>query len=259
MLISEKGVVLKQRKIAGNRRILVVLTSNRGKLQIGTGANENGKNKAALFTRPFTFANYSIFFNKGYYNLNSADVIKSYYKIGEDINRFLAASDMLDYVDLISPEEVPKNGIFNLVIEFLENISEAKSGYAILLYSFIIKSFRIEGIMPEITLCTNCGKKVSLIKDEQKQINNFSIENGGILCQNCYNELKKSHFGDDENLILSLDFDIVDTIKYLMENRFSQFKGISVGRETSLEIKRFLSEYARYYMNIDIFGSNFEI
>ena len=66
MLISTEGIVLKQHKIAGNRRMITIFSRRYGRIQAGTAMNERGKNRSALALRPFTFAEYEIFKNRGY-------------------------------------------------------------------------------------------------------------------------------------------------------------------------------------------------
>ncbi|MCF0141628.1 MAG: recombination protein O N-terminal domain-containing protein, partial [Mogibacterium sp.] len=43
MLVTTEGIVLKQRKIAGNRRMITVFTRKYGKISAGTSINEKGK------------------------------------------------------------------------------------------------------------------------------------------------------------------------------------------------------------------------
>ena len=92
MIISTDGIVLRQRKIANNRRMIVLFTKQYGKISAGTSVNEKSRSKAALALRPFTYAEYDIFKGREAYSINSAQVNKSFYSIGEDIDRFMNAS-----------------------------------------------------------------------------------------------------------------------------------------------------------------------
>ena len=92
MIITTEGIVLRQRKIANNRRMIVIFTKQYGKLSAGTSVNEKSRSKAALALRPFTYAEYDIFKGREAFSINTASVSKSFYSIGEDIDRFMAAS-----------------------------------------------------------------------------------------------------------------------------------------------------------------------
>ena len=72
--------------------MIVIFTKQYGKLSAGTSINEKSRGKAALALRPFTYAEYDIFKGREAYSINSASVSKSFYSIGEDIDRFMTAS-----------------------------------------------------------------------------------------------------------------------------------------------------------------------
>ena len=50
MIITTEGIVLRQRKIANNRRMIVLFTKRCGKLSAGTSINEKSRSRAALRT-----------------------------------------------------------------------------------------------------------------------------------------------------------------------------------------------------------------
>ena len=52
MLINTEGIVLRQSKIANNRRIITLFTRRYGKITAGTSINERAKGRAALAIRP---------------------------------------------------------------------------------------------------------------------------------------------------------------------------------------------------------------
>ena len=119
MIITTEGIVLKQRKIAGNRRMIVIFTRQYGKISAGTSINEKNRSKAALALRPFTYAEYELFKGRDSYSINSASVRKSYYSIGEDLDRFMIASSFIEYLDSVAPDNEPMPGLYDLAVEFL--------------------------------------------------------------------------------------------------------------------------------------------
>ena len=52
MFTETEGIVLKQVKIAGGRRIVLLFSEKYGKISTGTGLSEKGKGKNALAMRP---------------------------------------------------------------------------------------------------------------------------------------------------------------------------------------------------------------
>ncbi len=57
MLINTEGIVLRQSKIANNRRIITLFTRRYGKITAGTSINERAKGRAAFAIRPLHMRN----------------------------------------------------------------------------------------------------------------------------------------------------------------------------------------------------------
>ena len=96
MITDTEGIVLRQTKTVAGRRMILLFSRKFGKISVGTSAAEGGKNKSALAARPFTYGRYELFKGRDSYNLNNGQVIKSYYGIGEDLDKYLAASYVLE-------------------------------------------------------------------------------------------------------------------------------------------------------------------
>lgn len=256
MLIQTEGLVLKQRKIANNRRLITLFTRDYGKITAGTNINERGKGRAALALRPFTFAYYDIFRGRNSFNINNAEVRKSFYSIGEDIDRYMVSSKLLSFLDNIIPEEAARPRLFELTIEFMESITKATGNYETLLYAFIVKSFAFQGISPELKQCANCGKSLQDIRNESNgRVKNFSVAAGGILCDNCTTRLEESR----DSLIFRPKFDIVEVLDYFVKKPLSNFEKVSLKPQVSRELKQIISEYVKYYLDTDIFDDKLKL
>ena len=84
---------------SNGRRMVLLFSPKYGKINMGSNINEGGKNKTSLSTRPFTCGKYQIFKSRETYNLNHGQVIKSYYNIGEDLDKFMSASYVLELTE----------------------------------------------------------------------------------------------------------------------------------------------------------------
>lgn len=251
MLVSTDGIVLKQHKIANNRRMITVFTRNYGKISAGTSINEKSKSKSALALRPFTYSEYDIFKSRNSFSISNASVRKSYYSIGEDFDRFLIASKLLEYLDRILEEGQPQPKFFDMAIEFFDAITEARSNYETLLYAFIVKTLRVQGIMPELECCIDCGKKVSdfgYMTDNGKKAYAFSVSSGGVICEDCAEKEKTN----SNSLIFKPQFDIISMILYFTEQPLERFEKVTLRREVSDQVKKIIGEYIDRYMGVDV-------
>lgn len=252
MIINAEGIVLRQRKIANNRRMIVLFTKQYGKLSAGTSVNEKSRSKAALALRPFTYAEYDIFKGREAYSINSAQVNKSFYSIGEDIDRFMNASAFIEYLDKVLEEGIPAPKLFDLSLEFLQSVSECRSGSDTLLYAFMVKTFRMLGVAPELSCCVNCGKTPEKFGEG---FSFFSVSDGGIICPDCADEEKRN----SDSLIYRPRFDIITVLRYFESKPLKTFEKVDLKPEVRNDVREIISEYAGRYLGADVLSSPIEL
>lgn len=245
MVITAEGIVLRQRKIANNRRMIVLFTKQYGKISAGTSVNEKSRSRAALALRPFTFAEYDIFKGRESYSINSAQVRKSFYTIGEDIDRFINASAFIEYLDKVLGEGEAMPKLFELSLDFLQSVSESKAGSETLLFAFIVKSLRMLGVAPELECCVNCGKSTESLGPGFRK---FSVSGGGIICDDCASEEKT----EPDSLIYSPGFNIIDVFRYFESKPLSTFGKIELRPAVKKEMREILAEYTGRYLGADV-------
>lgn len=166
MYTDSEGIILKQTKIAGGRRMIVLLTEKYGMISAGTSIPEKGKNKSSLALRPFTRGRYELYKNRDLYNINGAEVLQSFYSIGEDIDRYMAASYVLELTEKMLPENESMPGMYRLLRDFLEILSERKQEFETLVIAFQIRALAIQGLsLSENPLMMNeSDDKISIVK-----------------------------------------------------------------------------------------------
>lgn len=239
MYIDSQGIVLRQIKTQESRTMLLVFTEKYGKLSVGTNLTNRGKNKSSFALKPFTFGMYHIFKGRNYYNLDRAETLQSFYGIGEDIDKYMAASYVLELTEKVIPEEIPQPGIFKLLMEFIVELEKRKAHHLTLELAYEIKLLRLLGTFPELNRCTTCG--------DSKNPEFFSVENGGIMCSNCHEKIKSEAI---ESLIFPINFDIVKVLNYFTSNSLSTFKKIALEDRTANYLQKIIRSYISYHLDI---------
>ena len=112
MITDTEGIVLGQVKALGGRRMILLFSKKYGKISVGTSMNEGGRSKAALAVRAFSYGRYELFKSRESYNLNSGQVLRSYYSLGEDLDKYTAASFVLELTEKVLPENCRSRGYF---------------------------------------------------------------------------------------------------------------------------------------------------
>ena len=232
-------------EVIGRGEVEIIHGNAYGKLSAGTSINEKSRGKAALALRPFTYAEYDIFKGREAYSINSASVSKSFYSIGEDIDRFMTASAFIEYLDKVLPEGEPMPKLFELSLDFLQSVSVSNSAPETLLYAFMVKTLAMLGVAPELGCCVNCGKHPDAFGEGFKM---FSVSGGGIICPDCAEEEKRA----PDSLIYKPNFDIIDVFRYFELKPIKTFEKVGLKPEVRREVREILADYTDRYLGVDV-------
>lgn len=234
MFTESEGIVLRQTKIAGGRRMIYIFTKKFGKISAGTQLNERGRGKQALAVRPFTYSNFQFFKKGDYININSAETIRSFYHIGEDVDKYMNASYALELTDKLVADDEPAPGLFNLTVDLLSEMEAREKKFETLLLGYEVKALKQVGILPELEICTRCGG--------EKQPAFFSIKDGGIICGDC---LKATN----DSLIYPIDFGIIDILKFYLSHPLESLKNLALEDDVAKRTLKMMTEHAKYHLD----------
>ncbi len=238
MLTDTEGIVLRQVKTSYGRRMILLFSKKYGKISAGTGINERGKGKSSLALRPFTYGRYELFKNRDSYNINGAEVLRSYYGIGEDVDKYMNGAYVLEFTERVLAEEVPSPGIFSLLIDFFDLLENRDKGIGTLVLAYQTKVFRYAGVMPQLDRCAVCG--------EEKPAFKFSVQEGGIICKDCYQAMENL---EPHALIYDIKFGILDILRYFTVNPLKKLENIALKEDAGKLLQKIIREYAAYYLD----------
>ncbi|MGN1142954.1 MAG: DNA repair protein RecO [Anaerovoracaceae bacterium] len=248
MITDTEGIVLRQVRTVGGRRMILLFSRKFGKINVGTSINEGGKNKSALAVRPFTNGRYELFKGRESYNLNSGQVLQSFYRIGEDLDKYMAASYVLELTEKLLPEELPQPRLYQLLLDFLEEMEQREKKHGTLVMAYMVKALDILGTMPCLDQCTACGCSGS------EHLHLFSVEEGGMLCDTCGQQLRKEN---GRALIYEINFGIVDILKYFQKHPLSDFRRLALEEKTLEKLQHILRQYLAYHLDVKELKSEF--
>ena len=238
MLTDTEGIVLRQIKTSYGRRMILLFSRKYGKINAGTSIGEKGRSRSSLALRPFTYGRYELFKNRDSYNINSADVIKSYYGIGEDVDKYMSGAYVLEFTEKVLPEESPYPAVFRLLTDFFEMLETRNKGIGTLVLAYQTNILKIMGVMPQIDCCAVCGQAKPAVK--------FSIEEGGILCEDCARNIENSQ---SHTLIYDVKFGIVDILRFFISNPLKNLENLALKKDAGSLLQKIIREYAAYYLD----------
>ena len=239
VLTDTEGIVFRQVKTVNGRRILLLFSQKYGKISAGTSISEKGKSKSSLALRPFTYGRYELYKNRNNYHINSTDVIKSYYGIGENVEKYMYCSYALEFTEKLLQEEAPAPGVFRLILDLFNVMEKRSRKYSTLILAYQIKVLQESGSIPQINQCVVCGKNDDVAL--------FSIKEGGIICKNCC--IKYQNIEND-TLIYNINFGIVNVLQYIMNSPLKNFENLALDEKIQKQLHIIIKNYIVYHLDI---------
>ena len=239
MFTDTEGIIFKQVKTVNGRRMVLLFSQKFGKISAGANISEKGKSKSSLAMRPFTYGRYELFKNRDSYHINSAEVLKSYYRIGEDVDKYMHSSYALELTEKLLQEEEPAPGIFQIILDFFDIMEKRNKKYSTLILAYQIKLLQETGSMPQVRNCVLCGGKEEPVF--------FSVKEGGIVCSSCGSNI---HDIANDTLIYSVNFGIVNILRYILDNPLKSFENLALNDEIQKQLGRIIRSYLAYHLDI---------
>jgi hypothetical protein len=245
MYTETDGLVIKKVGLANGKNMLTVLTRKFGKISAASNITEKNRTKSSMAVRPFSYSRFEMYRNTDNYNIVSGELLKSYYKIGEDIDKYVQAAYVLEYTEKILTEGTPSAQIYSLVLEYLEMLAARKASYSTLTIAYQLKTLKYMGVAPLLTQCANCGTAENLSA--------FSIEDGGLLCSDCQRQivaeaLQKNK--DAEILIYSANFDIIKVVMFILKNPLKALETVTLKPEIEMQLRNVMKPYIKHHLDV---------
>lgn len=234
-----EGIVFRQIKSTGGRRMLLIFTEKYGKISCGAFARRRKKNSTETALSVFTLGEYDLSKRGAIWTLNRAETLETFYGLGEDPDRFAAASYGLEITERMLPEGLPNPRLFQLLKAFLKALEKRKSHYLTLVLMLEIKALVLAGAFADPSHCVRCGSGTDLRA--------VGVAEGGLLCGDCCRKLAAEN---RDSLIFPMDFDIVKTISYLIDRPAEDFEKLALDDEAAAALQKAVREYMSYHLDI---------
>ncbi len=181
MILKTEGIVLKTFDLRESSRIAIFFTKEYGKVSgVLKGIRKDHKKFGSSVDR-FTVNDivYYQYRNSDLHLISHCDLKSYFYPIRQDLKKSLAASYILELVNLIMPSEEKNVKIYRLMLDFLESLQGVEhSDASLLVHFFQIKILSLSGFKPHLDTCLKC--KRAIIEKAR-----FSLREGGLVCLDC--------------------------------------------------------------------------
>ncbi len=175
---KDRGIVIKEYYNADYNKTLTLLLKERGKVSVFVKGARRPKSKFFASTQLFCYSEFVIFEGNGFLSLAQADVIKNFYSITGDYNKFCYANLFLELVNNAVLPSVPMRDILYLLLKSLQALSGNAINSHFVSCIFQLKFIQIEGYSPELGECIICRERGNFVE-------NGNLAHQGLVCSKC--------------------------------------------------------------------------
>lgn len=177
-LYRTRAIVLRRRDIGEADRILTLLSEQHGRIRVVAKGVRRPGSRLAGHLEPFCVTQVLIARTRGLDIISQAEIGEAFSTLRTDEGSIAAAGRLAELVDLLTPEEQPHEGLFDLTRASLALLDRGADDRRAVLLIFQMGLLRHLGYRPRLDPCIGCGTSL------RPESNAFSPE-GGVLCSDC--------------------------------------------------------------------------
>jgi DNA repair protein RecO (recombination protein O) len=170
-LYREQGIVLRTYKLAEADRIVVFLTSGRGKVRAVAKGVRRTSSRFGARLEPTTHLALQLYEGRDLHTVTQAEVVDGFRAVREDLDRLGRATTLLEIADHVAQEGEPNERLYRMLLGALRAL-EARTA-PLLVPAFALKVLAAEGEEPLLDECAVCGRS---------DVVAFDHSHGGALC-----------------------------------------------------------------------------
>ena len=173
------GLVISKTEYGENDRIVKIFTLEKGTVSaILKGVKKAGA-KLKFASEPFCFAEFLFSERVGRRTVTGASLNDGFYALREDVDKFFAASAVLEFIRRFAKEDIISPELFFAAIDALKRTAYGGESPRYALCGFLLSALKIVGYALNLSGCLRCGNDIS----GRMFFDPFS---GGFLCANCF-------------------------------------------------------------------------
>lgn len=185
MLVTVKGLVLRENIVNENARYINIMTDSLGKISVLVRGSVRLRGRFTAATGIFSYSEFVLYEHTGKYTLNECTVIERYFKLSEDFDRMTLATYILNAVEYVTSEQLPEPEILRLALNTLWAMTKfPEKDLRLIKGTFELRLAALAGFSPNVAYCNICGHGV----EESPML--LNVMGGRLTCREC---AKKVH------------------------------------------------------------------
>ena len=181
-LIKVKGIVIRESTYKDNDKIITILTDSIGKVSVIAKGAKKTNSPYLASSQYLVYSEFVLYQNTGYFYLNSASVINTFYNLRVDLDKLQTVFELTKLINSVTDENQDCERILKLFLNTIYALDKLDKDKKLIVNAFKIKLFTLLGFAPRQDKCANCSK--SLLESEDEFVYYNYVDNV-FLCENC--------------------------------------------------------------------------
>lgn len=178
MQITTDGIVIREKNIGDEDRLLTLLTKEKGVLTAYAKGARRPKSPLASSTEFLCYSRFVLFQNRGKTSVDKADSNRVFFGLRGDIEALSLAAYLAQLCIELLPEGEGNPDVMRLLLNSLHMLDQKERSPAFIKPIFELRMLTLCGFMPDLVACRQCACYES---DPMY----FFPRSGSICCANC--------------------------------------------------------------------------
>ena len=236
-ILKTKAIVLGSSNLGEEDKIVKFFTEDFGKISSVVKRARRIKGKYSGSIEPLNLVNLIYFEkeNRSLTTINTCEILTSFHRVREDLERLKRGLYLIELIDLILKERQKSKSIFDLSVHFTSLIESSDIGHIdTLMRIFEIRILSLAGYKPRLEKCTRCNRSV-----RTSDYYRLSPLLGGIICSSC---------SENKGELLEISPGGLNFIKRALAMDLKRLSRLKLNSELNKELNRFMHTYMETHL-----------
>lgn len=232
-----RGIIIGEQPKGESNKQLIVLAKGVGRVLLSARGAKNAKSKLLAATQLFCYADFVVCEGRGFYSVNQADLLKSFYGLRLDMDKLAEAMYLAELTQRTCPAGMVQDEILELLYYALSVMEKGTLPPKLISRIFELKLLQISGVFaPEA--CAICEETESPLYFDERLAEFF-----------CQTHCRKEHM-----LLLEA---VRKVFAFVLENEGRAVFGFTLSEEALLQMERILKRYMEVHMDLRLKSRDF--
>ena len=152
-----EGLIIREKTIKENDRLVTVLTKDRGVIRCFVNGAKKLSNKRFTSTQPLSYSRLMIYTKNNANVIDGAENITVFFKLRNDIEKFAVSQYFCQLIETAVLDEADSEPQLRLTLNCMHMLCESNKPDLLIKSVFELRLMQTLGIMPEVLYCSGCG------------------------------------------------------------------------------------------------------